>query len=92
MANTKTAKENILITRRNAKRNLHYKTRMKTLVKKALLAVESGAEDREKIVREALRNIDKTVSKGVVKKSTAARKKSRLAIRLHKSLATAAQA
>ena len=56
------------------------------MVKKAQTAIVAKAEDSEKLVRAALRSIDKTVTQGVIKKQTAARKKSRLARALNKAL------
>ena len=86
MANTKTAKENILINKRNRARNVHFKTRMRNALKKARVAIETKAEKRQEITRLTLQIIDKTVSKGIIKKKTASRTKSRLALLLNKSL------
>lgn len=88
MANTKTAKANIKINARNHLRAQAYRSRMKTAIRQALEAVESNHDDAVGIVRSALRIIDKTVSKGVIKKKTAARRKSRIA-KLASSLTTA---
>lgn len=87
MANTKASKKGILTSARNHERNLHYRSRMKSTLKRAVAAIETKAENRQDIVREALQIIDVTVSKGVIKKQTGSRKKSRLAIALNKSLA-----
>ena len=83
MANIKSAKKDILSTARNRARNLHFRSRLRSAVKKALTAIEANAADREQFVRNALRIIDKTVSKGVIKKASAARKKSRLMARFN---------
>ncbi len=85
MANTKSAKKNVLINQRNRGRNLHHKSKMKTLIKKAVLAIENNIENKIELLRNALRTIDKTVSAGVIKKSTAARRKSRLTLLFNKS-------
>jgi small subunit ribosomal protein S20 len=87
VANTKTAKENILINARNNARNKHYKTKMKSSIKSALSAIESKAEERQTVVLGTLKTIDKVASKGIIKKTTAARKKSNLHKALNKSLA-----
>lgn len=87
MANTKSAKKNVLINERNRTRNLRYKTLSKTVIKQANSAIESGSDQAESVLRNTLRTLDKLVSKGILKKSTVARKKSRLAIRLNKSVA-----
>ena len=85
MANTKTAKENIKITERNRLRNQQYKNRIKTFLKKAYKAIDEKAENQAETIKETLKIIDKTASKGVIKKTTAARKKSRLTLALNKS-------
>lgn len=85
MANLKASKKDILVNARNKKRNQHFKSKIKTLIKKAHIAIVAKSEESEKIVREALRRIDKTVTKGVIKKQTAARKKSRLARAFNKA-------
>ena len=81
MANTKTAKENILINERNRVRNLHYKTKLNSALKKANSAIEEKAEDRADIVKETLKTIDKSVTKGIIHKNKAARKKSILSLK-----------
>jgi small subunit ribosomal protein S20 len=89
LANKKSSKKNILINERNRKRNVHYRTLVKTVTKKSLAAIQDTTEDREAVVRSALRTIDKTVSKGVLNKKAAARRKSRLARALNTTLAAA---
>ena len=79
MANTKTAKENIKINERNRQRNIAYRSKMRTYIKQALQAVEAKQDNASEVVAKALRVIDKTAAKGVIKKQTAARRKSRLA-------------
>jgi len=88
MANTKTAKANIKVNKRNYLRNLHFKSKLKTFLKKAVAALQTKADDRGEVIREALRVIDKTASKGVISKPAAARKKSKLTIALNKTLAS----
>ncbi len=85
MANLKASKKDILVNARNKKRNQHFRSKIKTLVKKAQAAISTKAENSEALVRDALRTIDKTVTKGVIKKQTAARRKSRLARALNKA-------
>lgn len=65
---------------RRAQRNRAVRTALKTHTKKVRTAVADG--DREGALgraREAARALDKAVSKGIVHKRTAARRKSRLA-------------
>ncbi|MFC1771389.1 30S ribosomal protein S20 [Candidatus Margulisiibacteriota bacterium] len=86
MVNTKTAKENIKINKRNRLRNLHFKSKMKTFLKKAIKAIEEKQDQRADLVKETLKIIDQTASKGIIKKTTAARKKSRLHKALNKTI------
>jgi small subunit ribosomal protein S20 len=61
-------------------RNRAVRSKLKTLIKGARTTVE--AKDREKALgqlREANRALDKAVSQGILKRSTASRKMSRLA-------------
>ncbi len=80
MPNTKTAKKQLKINIRNRKRNQHYKTRMKNVIKAFRTSIEASDDPDE--VREKLYYAQKiiyiTASKGVIKKGTAARKVSRL--------------
>ena len=77
MANTKSAEKRIRSNERKRVRNLSYRTRTKSAVKKAELAIASGA-DAEAAVREAISTLDKAAVKGIIHKNNAARRKSRL--------------
>ena len=79
MANKKASIKDVIRTKRNRLRNVHFKSLMKTLIKKANQAIESKEKDTETVVRKALKQIDKTASKGIIHKNAAARKKSTLA-------------
>lgn len=79
MANIKSAKKRILITQRNTERNVAFKTSIKTAVKKVLAC--AAAEDKSELnalLSDVYQLCDKAVSKGILHKNTAARKKSRL--------------
>ena len=78
MANSKAAKKYILVTKRNNDRNKHLKTHMKTSLKIAYQSIENFSDDVEKIVQTTCRILDKVTTKGILKKNSAARKKSRL--------------
>ena len=52
--------------------------RMRTAISKARAAIEAGAENRDKLVAEAVVFIDRAVSKGSLKRNTASRYVSRL--------------
>lgn len=86
MPNTKSAAKKLRVIRRRTLRNKMLKSALRTTIKKYERAVEAGAsleEIREKL-RQALRALDKAVTKGILHKNTAARKKSRLAKRFNK--------
>ncbi len=79
MANTKSAIKRIRQNERRRLRNRAVRSQVRTALKVAR-AVE-GPEQRTTIA-EAMRSLDKAVSKGVIHRNTAARKKSSLARRL----------
>ena len=83
MAHSKSSKKRIFIGERNANRNQAIKSRVKTFVKKVLSAVEAKNVDEAKTALQvAYKELDKAVTKGVLKKNTASRKKSRLALKV----------
>ena len=85
MANIKSSKKRVLIAERNRQRNVAFKSSIKTAVKKALaLATEGSKEDLASAISAVYKLCDKAVSKGVLHKNTAARKKSRLVLAIKK--------
>lgn len=79
MANIKSAKKRILIAEKNRVRNVAFKTSIKTAVKKVLeLANGENKDALNASLSKAYQLCDKAVSKGILHKNTAARKKSRL--------------
>lgn len=66
-------------------RNISIKSKLKTMAKKLdSLVEEKKIEEAKNFFRELVKNFDKAVSKEVLHKNTASRKKSRLAKRLNK--------
>ena len=85
MANIKSAKKRVLIAEANRQRNVAFKSAIKTAVKKALSLAEG--EDKQALdayVSQVYKLCDKAVSKGILHKNTAARKKSRLVLAIKK--------
>ncbi len=79
MANIKSAKKRVLIAEKNRIRNTAFKTSVKTAVKKVLeLAKGTDKNALSSALSKAYQLCDKAVSKGILHKNTAARKKSRL--------------
>lgn len=79
MANIKSAKKRVLVTRTKTERNKAIKSAVKTSMKKVEAAVK--ANDKEAAVaalKAAVSTINKAASKGVYHKNTAARKVARL--------------
>ena len=68
--------------RRNNLRNRHYKTMMKTSMKKVLSS--TSKEDASPLKDEAFKIIDKIASKGVIHKNKAANQKSRVSRHINK--------
>jgi len=79
VANTKSAMKRIRQNERRRLRNRALRSQIRGAVKAARAA---EGPSRPAVVREAIRALDKAVSKGVVHRNTAARKKSALARRL----------
>jgi len=79
VANTKSAIKRIRQNDRRRLRNRAVRSQLRTAVKVA--RATEGAELRT-TVEEAIRSLDKAVTKGVIHRNTAARKKSALARRL----------
>ena len=79
MANIKSAKKRVLVAQKNTERNTAFKTSIKTAVKKVLLCANSDDKSElNALLSKAYQLCDKAVSKGILHKNTAARKKSRL--------------
>ena len=79
MANTKSAKKRMRQNERRRIRNRGVRSKVRTAVK---LARASEGAEMGTTIADAIRVLDKAVSKGVLHRNTAARKKSALARRL----------
>ena len=79
MANTKSAVKRIRQNERRRVRNRAVRSHVRSALKEARAA--QGAEQRTSVA-EAIRALDRAVTKGVIHRNTAARKKSALARRL----------
>jgi small subunit ribosomal protein S20 len=88
LANTTSAKKRIRTNARKHERNTAYRSRVKTMVKRAEQAIFSGTPD-EATIREAISSLDKAAVKGVIHKNNAARRKSRLMKKLNAATAGA---
>ena len=79
MPNIKSAKKRVLTNKRQCEENVLVDSRMKNSIKKLERTVKAGnKEESEKVLTKTLKNIDKALNAGLIKKNNAARKKSRL--------------
>lgn len=85
MANIKSAKKRILVNQAKTEENKRLKTNLKTVLKKAEVAIETNAADKDEAVKLAVKKIDQACTKGILKKNTASRKKSKLALHANKA-------
>jgi len=82
MPNIKSAKKRVKVTEAKTQQNKAVKSNLKTVLKKANLALENKDDSTAEAVRAATKKIDQAAAKGILHKNTAARKKSQLATRL----------
>ena len=66
-------------------RNKSVRSELRTRTKRAISAIDEGAENSEEAIRLAIKRIDKAASKGVIHKNQAANRKARLMKRAAKA-------
>ena len=86
MPNIKSAKKELRKSAKNHARNKKVKDEVKDLIKKSRKAIEAKEKDVKNLVAKTLKALDKAAQKGIIKKRTIDRKKSRLHQKLNKSL------
>ena len=79
MPNIKSAEKRVKIIKKKTLRNNMIKSGYRTAIKKFETAVANGDKEAKDSFVEATKKVDQACSKGVIKKNTASRKKSRLA-------------
>lgn len=82
MANIKSAIKRVKVNKVKAAANKARKSELKTVLKKANLVAESGA-NKEEAIKAAIKRVDQACAKGLLHKNCAARKKSQLAKKLN---------
>lgn len=83
MANIASAKKRAIQSEKHRAHNAALRSRLRTYIRKVLLAVESGnVEEAQAAFRAAVPIIDSSVNKGLIHKNKAARSKSRLNARV----------
>ncbi len=83
MANTPSAKKRIRQNEKRRLRNRAVRSAVRGNVKSAREALTGKTADSATVVREAIRAIDRAVTKGIMHRNTAARRKSSLARKLN---------
>ncbi len=85
MPNIKSAKKRVLVTQTKTLRNQMIKSALKTYIKKfEAVVAEGNREEAQKAFNLTVKKIDQAMAKGILKKNTAARRKSKLALMLNK--------
>ena len=85
MANHKSALKRIKQNEKRRIQNRTFRNRTRTLVKQARTAIEGGdASDAKEATLAAIRDLDKSASRGIIHPRNAARRKSRLMQKLAK--------
>ena len=88
MANVKSAKKRISVSKTKTDRNKAIKSEVKTYLKKVDAAVASGDKEAAAAAfKDATVKLSKAASKGVLHKNAANRKKARLAKQMNKAAA-----
>jgi small subunit ribosomal protein S20 len=86
LANTASAKKRIRQNEKRREQNKVWRTRARTYVKRARIAMENDDKAAAlEAVNEAIRELDKAASKGVIHRRNADRRKSRLMKQLSQS-------
>ena len=85
MPNIKSAKKRVLLSREANERNKQEKSALRTTLKKFDVAIASGSKEQaDSAYTAAVKAIDKAVTKGILHKNTAARKKSNITKKMNK--------
>ena len=83
MANTRSAIKRMKQSEQRRQRNRAARSTIRSSVKAARTAVAGKSSDARAAVQEAIRTLDRAVTRGVMHRNTAARKKSALARKLN---------
>ena len=83
MPNLKSAKKELRKSKGRTARNEQVRQEIKKMVKGSRRAIDAKTAEAVDMVKQTIKTLDKAVKKGVIKKNTASRKKSRLQKRLN---------
>ena len=85
MPNIKSAKKRVRVIVTKTMRNKSVRSDLKTAIKKADLSLKNEPDSAAESVRFAMKKIDCAVTKGIIHKNQAARKKSKLQLKLNRA-------
>jgi small subunit ribosomal protein S20 len=87
MANLKSSKKRVLQNTKRRKKNLYHKTGIKTAIKKVVESLERGDDSiaTQTLLRDVEVKLARAKNKNILHPNTAARKISRLALRVNKA-------
>ena len=85
MPNVKSAKKRVKVIETKTLRNKMIRSDLRTAIKKAEFALVNNADNKVEVTRLAMKKIDCAVTKGILHKNNAARKKSSLQTRLNRA-------
>ena len=83
MPNIKSAEKRVKVAARQNSANVSKRSKLKTFLKNALSSITAGTAEAKSDLVKAIKEIDRAVSKGVIHKNQAARRKSRLTKKLN---------
>ena len=79
MANSKSAKKRVLVEAIRDGPDKACRSNMNTVINQANAAIAANADNKDALVKAAVKKIDQACAKGIIHKNCAARKKSTLA-------------
>jgi len=85
MPNAKSAKKRVKVIATKTLQNRWSKGQLRAALKAAENAIAEEADNREEVVRAAIKTLDRSAAKGIIHKNKAANKKSQLAKKLNES-------
>jgi small subunit ribosomal protein S20 len=85
MPNLKSAKKELRKSQARMAHNAKVENNLKTLLKKSRKAIDGKDAKAEELIVQTLKALDKAVQKGIIKKNTRDRKKSRLQVKFNQS-------
>ena len=84
MPNIKSAKKRVIVNATKAANNKSTNSALKTAIKKANAAIDSGDANKAEAVKVAVKKLDQAAAKGLLHKNNAAHKKSQFTLMYNK--------